>query len=201
MSSALYGLGRWAFRHRGVVVMVWLAVLLALFALAGVLSSGTDNTYRIPGTESQQALDALARTFPQVSGASAQLIAVAPDGGSVTDADFEAAVEASVTAIGEIPQVAGVVNQGLAAAFGGVGRIVSIAIGMFAIAAGLTSTVPPVIAGLARSLPTAAADALLGATLDQAPWGIALLGLVVALLVGFGLVFAGVAARRRVPAA
>jgi RND superfamily putative drug exporter len=107
MSSALYGLGRWAFRHRGVVVMVWLVVLFALFALAGILSAGTDNTYRIPGTESQQALDALSRTFPQVSGASAQLIAVAPRDGSVTDADFEAAVEASVTAIGDIPQVAG----------------------------------------------------------------------------------------------
>ena len=107
MSSALYGLGRWAFRHRGIVVTGWLAVLLVLFAVAGILSTGTDNTYRIPGTESQQALDALARTFPQVSGASAQLIAVAPEGGDVTDPAFEAAVEASVTDIGSIPQVAG----------------------------------------------------------------------------------------------
>lgn len=93
----------------------------------------------------------------------------------------------------------GVVNQGLAAAFGGAGRILSIGIAMCAIAAGLTSTVPPVIAAIAGALPTAAADALLGATLDPAPWGVALLGLVVAAAVGFGLVFAGVAARRRVP--
>ncbi|MDR7188962.1 RND superfamily putative drug exporter [Microbacterium sp. BE35] len=105
MSSALYTLGRWAFRARGLVLGVWIALLMALFAGAALLGTGTDNTYTIPGTESQEALDALGRTFPQVSGGSAQLIAVAPPGGSATDPDFEAAVEASVDAIAQIPQV------------------------------------------------------------------------------------------------
>ncbi|MDR7185172.1 RND superfamily putative drug exporter [Microbacterium trichothecenolyticum] len=105
MSPLLYTLGRWAFRARGLVLGVWIAVLMALFAGAALLGTGTDNTYTIPGTESQEALDALGRTFPQVSGGSAQLIAVAPPGGSATDADFEAAVEASVDAIAQIPQV------------------------------------------------------------------------------------------------
>ncbi len=105
MSPLLYTLGRWAFHARGLVLGVWIAVLMALFAGAALLGTGTDNTYSIPGTESQEALDALARTFPQVSGGSAQLIAVAPPGGSATDPGFEAAVEASVDAIAEIPQV------------------------------------------------------------------------------------------------
>lgn len=96
--------------------------------------------------------------------------------------------------------VFGLANQGLAAAFGGAGRIISIAIAMFAVAAGLTSTVPPVIASVAGALPTAAADALLGAALDTAPWVPALVGLLVTAAAAFGLVFAGVAARRRVPA-
>lgn len=94
----------------------------------------------------------------------------------------------------------GVANQGLAAAFGGVGRIASIAIAMFAVAAGLTSTVPPVISAVAGALPTAAADALLGAALDSAPWVAAAFGLIFTAVAGFGLVFAGVASRRRVPA-
>ncbi|WP_019181882.1 MMPL family transporter [Microbacterium yannicii] len=105
MSSALYALGRWAFRARGLVLGLWVAVLVALFAGAGLLGEGTDNTYTIPGTESQEALDALARTFPQVSGGSAQLIAVAPPGGSATDPAFESAVEASVDAIAQLAQV------------------------------------------------------------------------------------------------
>ena len=105
MSSALYTLGRWAFRARGLVLGVWIAVLMALFAGAALLGTGTDNTYTIPGTQSQEALDALGRTFPQVSGGSAQLIAVAPPGGSATDPAFEAAVEASVQSISQISQV------------------------------------------------------------------------------------------------
>ncbi|MFB7892993.1 MMPL family transporter [Microbacterium sp. NPDC056044] len=105
MSSALYTLGRWAFRARGLVLGVWIAVLMALFAGAALLGTGTDNTYTIPGTESQEALDALGRTFPQVSGGSAQLIAVAASGESATDPAFEAAVEASVDQIAQIPQV------------------------------------------------------------------------------------------------
>ncbi|MCD2443140.1 MMPL family transporter [Agromyces sp. SYSU K20354] len=105
MSSALYALGRWAFRARRRVLVLWIVALAVLFAGVGLLSEGTDNTYSIPGTESQDALDALARTFPQVSGTSAQLIAVAPEGGDVTEAAFESAVEDAITAITAIPQV------------------------------------------------------------------------------------------------
>ncbi|MEZ0449080.1 MMPL family transporter [Cellulomonas sp. ICMP 17802] len=107
MSSALSMLGRWAFRARRLVLALWIAALVLLVAVAGLLGTGTDNTYRIPGTESQDALDALARTFPQFSGTSAQLIAVAPEGGDVTTAGFQSAVEAAVTAIAAIPQVSG----------------------------------------------------------------------------------------------
>ena len=105
MASFLYALGRIAFRRRRRVLALWLLVAVLIGAGGALLSHGTDNTFSIPGTESQEALDALARTFPQVSGASAQLIAVAPPGGSVDDPTFQSAVERSVTAIGHIPQV------------------------------------------------------------------------------------------------
>ncbi|GAA1056332.1 membrane protein [Agromyces luteolus] len=108
MSSALHALGRWAYRARILVVLVWVGVLAVLFTIAGLVGTGTNNTYAFPGTESQDALDALARTFPQFSGTSAQLIAVAPEGGDVTDDDFESAVEDAITAIEAIPQVSGV---------------------------------------------------------------------------------------------
>nr|WP_221209706.1 MMPL family transporter [Leifsonia aquatica] len=94
-----------AFRRRRRVLALWLLVAVLIGAGGALLSHGTDNTFSIPGTESQEALDALARTFPEVSGASAQLIAVAPPGGSVDDSAFQSAVEQSVTAIARIPQV------------------------------------------------------------------------------------------------
>ncbi|MGR0319792.1 MMPL family transporter [Agromyces sp. ZXT2-3] len=108
MSSALHALGRWAYHARIIVVLVWVGVLALLFTIAGLVGTGTNNTYAFPGTESQDALDALGRTFPQFSGTSAQLIAVAPQGGDVTDDAFESAVGDAITALEAIPQVSGV---------------------------------------------------------------------------------------------
>lgn len=107
MSSVLYSLGRWAFRARWLVVGAWVLLLIVLIAGAGLIGAGTDNTYVIPGTESQQAQDALARTFPQVSGASAQMIIVAPEGSVVTDPAIETAVNNTIASIKKIPQVSG----------------------------------------------------------------------------------------------
>jgi RND superfamily putative drug exporter len=106
VSSVLFSLGRWAFRARWLVLTMWVAALAILVAGAALIGTGTDNTYKIPGTESQDALDDLARTFPQLSGASAQLIAVAPDGDAATDPAFESAVEQSIDDLEAIPQVA-----------------------------------------------------------------------------------------------
>ncbi|MFP5291271.1 MAG: MMPL family transporter, partial [Actinomycetes bacterium] len=47
----------------------------------------------IPGTESQEALDQLDALFPQVAGASAQAVVVAPEGASVTDAGIRAEID------------------------------------------------------------------------------------------------------------
>ena len=48
----------------------------------------------LPGTESQQALDSLKLTFPQVSGSSAQVIVIAPEGQSVrTGAERQAILD------------------------------------------------------------------------------------------------------------
>ncbi|MFE6968566.1 efflux RND transporter permease subunit [Isoptericola sp. NPDC057653] len=110
MSSVLYSLGRWAARARRLVVIGWVLVLAVVGGAAGVLYQGFDNSVTIPGTESQDALDSLAATFPQVSGASAQIIVVAPDGSTIDDAAVRGPVTDAVDAIGEIDQVAAVTS-------------------------------------------------------------------------------------------
>ena len=86
MATLLYRLGRFSFRRARLVIVVWLVLFAA--ALGGGLGFGgqTDETFSIPGTESQVALDQLNALFPQVSGASAQAVVVAPEGSTVTDA-------------------------------------------------------------------------------------------------------------------
>ena len=88
MSTALYALGRWAYRHPWRVLASWLLVLILAGGGAVLFQQGTDNTFSIPGTESQEGLEELQRTFPEVSGTSAQFIVVAPEGMTVEDAPF-----------------------------------------------------------------------------------------------------------------
>ena len=103
MATLLYRLGRFSYRHAWRVIAVW--VLLALTTIgAGVALGGqTQESFAIPGTESQQALDRLEAVFPSVAGASATAVVVVPDGDSINVA--EATIERLVSAIELVPGI------------------------------------------------------------------------------------------------
>lgn len=110
MSTLLYSLGRWSYRHPWRVLVTWLLLLGIAAGGAVVLGKGTDNSFTIPGTEAQAGLEQLSRTFPQASGTSAQLIVVADDGARVTDANYESAIEASITELESLDGVLAVTD-------------------------------------------------------------------------------------------
>jgi len=110
VSSFLYRLGRAAARARVLVLALWVVVLAAAGGAALVFNQGTDDAFAIPGSESQDALDHLGRVFPEVSGTSAQLVLVVPDGAKADTPQNRAAVAQAVTRIGKLDQVATVVN-------------------------------------------------------------------------------------------
>lgn len=88
MSTLLYSLGRWSYHHPWRVLVTWLLLLGVVGGTVGVgmatgFVKGTDNSFTIPGTEAQEGILLLDRTFPQASGTSAQLVIVAPDGDRV----------------------------------------------------------------------------------------------------------------------
>ena len=105
MSSFLYGLGRWAVRRRVAILVTWLTVLAVLGGLAAVGGSEFDESFSVPGTESQTALDSLSRTFPQASGTTAQVVVVAPAGASVRDREVRDAIEQAAAGYAEIDQI------------------------------------------------------------------------------------------------
>ncbi|MGH3705707.1 MAG: MMPL family transporter, partial [Agromyces sp.] len=193
MSSALYALGRWAYEARGPVLALWLIVLAVLFTGAALLGVGTDNTYRIPGTESQEALDALARTFPQVSGSSAQLVAVALEGGDVTDADFAAAVEDAVTELAAIPQVSSATSPYSSATSANISADDSAVLVPIQLSVGTTSVLPSTAdalqaegAALEAALPDGSQVAVGGQLFSQSSTGISvteLIGIAIAFVV------------------
>ncbi|MCY1718285.1 MMPL family transporter [Microbacterium sp. SL62] len=110
MSTFLYTLGRWSFRHPWRVLTGWLLILVIAGGGVAVFAKGTDNTFSIPGTESQAGLEMLGRTFPQVSGASAEIIVVSADGASVRDQSYQDAIQKTTGDIGTLDFVEAVTD-------------------------------------------------------------------------------------------
>lgn len=110
MSTLLSRLGRWSFRHPWRVLGGWLLALVLAGSGALLLGGTTDNSFSIPGTEAQEGLAQLSRSFPQVSGTNAQFIVVAADGDAVTDSDYREPIEAAVTELSALRDVLAVTS-------------------------------------------------------------------------------------------
>ena len=110
MSTLLATLGRWSYRHGWRVLIAWVVVLLAAGGGALAFNQGTDNSFSIPGTESEEGLEQLSRTFPQVSGTSAQIVVVAADGDRIDDDPYASRIDELVADLGDIDGVLAVTD-------------------------------------------------------------------------------------------
>lgn len=110
MATFLYKLGRFAFRRRHFVALIWVALL----TLAGVGAASAPvagaSSFSIPGTEAQKAFDLLENRFPGMSadGATARVVFKAPEGEKMADKDNKATVEKAVKVLGTGSEVTSV---------------------------------------------------------------------------------------------
>jgi len=110
MATLLYRLGRTSFRRRGLVVIIWLALLGALGAGAFAFKGATSSDFTMPGTESQRAIDALRQEFPEASGATGTIVVATTDGSQLTAPANQAAVAQLVKEASGLPGVLGAVD-------------------------------------------------------------------------------------------
>lgn len=103
MATLLYRLGRFSFRHSWRVIAVWAILFVGVLGTGIALGGQTQESFSIPGTESQNALDRLSAVFPSVAGASAEAVVVAPAGATVTQE--KATIEQLATAIAAVPGI------------------------------------------------------------------------------------------------
>ncbi|NEK60626.1 MMPL family transporter [Geodermatophilus sabuli] len=106
MSSLLARLGRAAYRSRRLVAALWVLVLAAVVAVLVTVGGQFDDRFTIPGSESQAALDRLGELQPAAAGAGAQIVFVAPEGATVAEPRYAAAIGEVVAAAAQAPQVA-----------------------------------------------------------------------------------------------
>ena len=86
MSAFLFRLGRSSARHPFRVIGLWLVAAIAVVALQGAAGGKFDNSFRVPGVESQHAADILNDRFPSHGGQSARIV-LHTDDGRLDDAD------------------------------------------------------------------------------------------------------------------
>ncbi|AGZ43469.1 MMPL family transporter [Actinoplanes friuliensis] len=110
MATYLYRLGRFSFRRRKLILALWLAALALLGVGAATLSGPTSDTFSIPGTEAQEAMDLLSERFPGTAadGAQARVVFAAPSGEKLTDEANKAAIAQTVAQLKTGPDVAAV---------------------------------------------------------------------------------------------
>ncbi|KAK1181637.1 MMPL family transporter [Streptomyces sp. NBS 14/10] len=98
MATFLYKLGRFAFRRRRFVALIWVALLAVAGVGAATASPPSNDTFSIPGTEAQKAFDVLEQRFPggNAQGATARVVFRAPDNEKMTDAANKATVQKTV---------------------------------------------------------------------------------------------------------
>ncbi|MQY09089.1 MMPL family transporter [Actinomadura macrotermitis] len=112
MATFLYRLGRFSYRRRRLVALLWVGLLVLFGVGAATLKGPTANDFSIPGTEAQRAIDLMRDRMPQANadGAVARVVFSAPPGTKVTDPAAKAAVEQAVGKLKAVPQVAGVAD-------------------------------------------------------------------------------------------
>ncbi|MEC5190422.1 MULTISPECIES: MMPL family transporter [unclassified Arthrobacter] len=108
MALLLYRLGKFSYRHRWLVISVWLAVMVAVGGAAAAFHGTLSNNFQIPGTETQQMADKLKSELPSSSGGSATVVFEANDP-QFSQAGKDA-VTAALTKLKTLPEVQGTVD-------------------------------------------------------------------------------------------
>ncbi|MCX5110937.1 MMPL family transporter [Streptomyces sp. NBC_00378] len=112
MAVFLYRLGRFSFRRRRLVALLWVVVLAACAFAAAKAPAAPEDGFSMPGTESQKAFDLLDQRFPggNSDAADARIVFVAPEGQKVTAGPNKAAIERIVADVAGGDQVKGALD-------------------------------------------------------------------------------------------
>ncbi len=100
---------RWCFRHRRIVLAVWLVALIGFGAVDRAVGSSYANNFSLPATDSSRALDVLKANFPSQAGDSEQIVVQARNG-TLNDPKVKAEVEAMLARVAALPHVQSVTS-------------------------------------------------------------------------------------------
>ena len=110
MTPVLYALGRSCVRHRRIVLVIWLVLVVAIAAVARGLGEQTSDNLSLPSTDSQRATDTLSERFPAQANGTTPVTLQAPAGKKLTSSAYKSAIDQVVDAYGKDSAVRSVVS-------------------------------------------------------------------------------------------
>ncbi len=102
-------LARWCYRRRWVVVAIWVVAVVLALGISRHVGSNYSNSFNLPGTETQKALDLLQQNFPRASGDLDQIVLQATTG-KVTDPRLLTQEKNMLAQVAKLPHVVAVIS-------------------------------------------------------------------------------------------
>ena len=103
-------LAGWCVRHRRLVVILWLVVLVASLTLVKSVGTAYTNSFSFPNTQSSDAIKLLQAAAPKQSGDIEQIVYATSGGAKVTDPAIEQKITTMIAKVEALPHVAPVVS-------------------------------------------------------------------------------------------
>ncbi len=101
MSHVLYRIGNFAGRHPWRVISAWIFIAVAIFMFNASHGGKYDETFTLPGSQSQRAADAVQDRFPQETLYTSNVIFHSEDG--LTSPEAKAAINQAVEKLADVP--------------------------------------------------------------------------------------------------
>ncbi len=102
-------LARWSTTHRRLVVIGWIAMIVAVGALASSAGTEYSNNFTLPNSDAQRASDLLEHSFPTQAGDRDQIVFRVANG-SVLDPAVRARMKAMFAEVEKLPHVSAVIS-------------------------------------------------------------------------------------------
>src|ERR1700680_1838124 len=98
-------LATWCFRHRRIVLSLWLAALVCTTLLSSAVGTNYTNSFSLPHTESTRAISILESVSPKLSGDIDRIVFQTSGGVHVTDLAVEQRITAMLATVATLPHV------------------------------------------------------------------------------------------------
>ncbi|NUP24414.1 MAG: MMPL family transporter [Streptomyces sp.] len=98
-------MARWCYRHRLVVLLLWVGALFGLGAASSAAGTNYANVFSLPNTDSTTAYDLMQKAFPERAGDTDTVVWKVDEGASVRDDSVRSRIEPALDEIGRMKGV------------------------------------------------------------------------------------------------